>query len=466
MNNKLRDIQILPDRRGRSYLRLDRISFQLLIIIYLTLVFAHAAATPEPLILRSSVTPEKPWVGQKVVMNVDILASDGWAQLKKVSNTEIKGAYLLQLQTQGTRLSETMEGQTYSGQRYEFLLFAQRSGQITVPPVPVDVEIKSWGTGAETQTKRMTIPAVELIARFPPGAEGIHGLISTTRFTANQQWDPQPDNPKAGDAIKRTVRLEASDVSGMAFAPMQYPQTEGLGIYLGEPTVDDAYERGSLTGARIETVTYVFERPGEIEIPGVALAWWDTEAEELKKIDLPGLTLQVVYSPAGESLSGTKERQKYPMLVVALLLAVVVIASIVLLRHRNSLTERWKAWRKAISETEAMSFRRVKKSVRSGDPKAVLRATMQWLDRINVDPQPARLDQFLRQYGDVRVQEAANRLLGNLDPGREKEDISILGSGLAAARNRWRKAQRRKRQPSALLPELNSPQRYAHDDRA
>jgi hypothetical protein len=37
---------------------------------------------------------------------------------------------------------------------------------------------------------RMTIPAVELIARLPPGAKGIRGLISTTNFTVDQQWDP------------------------------------------------------------------------------------------------------------------------------------------------------------------------------------------------------------------------------------------------------------------------------------
>lgn len=108
MNTKQRDNKTLPDRREQCYRRLTRISF-LLVLVRCVLLSARPTATPEPLILRNSVTPDDPWVGQKVVIQVDILTSDGWAQLKKVRDTEVKGAYLLQLQTQGTRLSETVE---------------------------------------------------------------------------------------------------------------------------------------------------------------------------------------------------------------------------------------------------------------------------------------------------------------------------------------------------------------------
>jgi hypothetical protein len=408
----------------------------------------------EDVILRTSVTPEKAWVGQKVVLHVDVLAKDGWAQLRKVRDTEVNGAYLLRLETQGTRLSETIEGETYSGQRYELLLFAQRKGKITVPPVPVEVEVKTWGAGAGSRSHPMSTPLVEFVARTPPGAEDIRGLISTTRLMANQKWEPETAGPKVGDAVKRTIMLKAPDVSGMAFAPMEHPEITGLGIYSSEPTVEDAYARGTLTGTRIETVTYVFERPGEIGIPGVVLFWWDIGDQKLRRVELPGRSLKVVGVPATVTAATTEARHQQNMPRWWLVLG-AAIAAIIALAFRSSLWSRWEAWKKAKSETEAMYFRRIIRSARSGDARATLRDTMRWIDRINVGPESARLDLFLRSYGDARTQESASLLVRSLTMDGDIHDMSVLSRGLARARARWRQAQRRIRRATKLLPELN-----------
>ena len=102
----------------------------------------------DDIIFRSAVLPESPWVGQKASLNVDVLAKDGWAQLKKIHEIEVAGAYVLRLETQGTRLSEVIDGDSYTGQRYSFMIFAQRDGKLTIPPVPVDVEVTRWGSGS------------------------------------------------------------------------------------------------------------------------------------------------------------------------------------------------------------------------------------------------------------------------------------------------------------------------------
>ena len=79
------------------------------------------------------------------------------------------------------------------------------------------------------------------------------------------------------------------------------------------------------------------------------------------------------------------------------------------------------------------------RSARLGDERAVLRETMRWLDRINDDSRPARLDQFLQKYGEAR----------------EQENVSELIGALATARKRWQRAQRRTGQVTGLLPGFN-----------
>ena len=406
----------------------------------------------EDILFRTAVTPEEPWVGQQVLLSVDVLAKDGWAQLKKISDFEIDGAHVLRLETQGVRLNEVIDGDSYTGQRYEFMLFPQRDGRFTILPTPVDVEVRSWGVGRGDQIHRLSLPVIEFAARTPPGAEGIRGLISTTDLTASQSWDPEIDRAEVGDAIERTIILRASDVSGMAFAPMLHGKTENLGIYPGEPTVEDTFDRGDLNGAREETVTYVFEQPGEFEIPGMSFSWWDVRNAELKRIDVPGLSMRVLAGPATDSAVVNEVTQlSYSWPRWAALIAAVITALIAFRFGRQAL-DRFASWCKARNETEAVYFKRV---LRSGDRKVLLRETMRWLDRINSNSQPARLDRFLEQYGDTDTQLATADLMTTLTVDQDKSTVSRFVHGLATARKRWRRAQRTRQRAAILLPELN-----------
>lgn len=409
--------------------------FALVFICSLSSAIVLAA---EDIILRTAVIPGEAWVGQKVVLHVDVLAKDGWAQLKKVTDAEVEGAYLLRLESQGTRLSETIDGDSYTGQRYDFMLFAQRDGKITVPSVLVDVEIRTWGADAGTRIERMSLPLVEFVTRTPPGAEGIRGLISTGNLTARQDWNPDTESAVVGDAIKRRITLRAEDVSGMAFPPILHDELENLGIYPGEPTVEDKFARGDLTGTRVETVTYVVERAGDFELPSVELTWWNIDTQELQHIVLPGLTLQVAGGP-----TVTSQLNQRPSWSTLIPLFVVVFAVLV---FGGRVLTGWTAWRQARNETEAAYFRRIRRSARSGDQYAVLRDTMRWLDRINDDSQAARLDLFMQKYGDSRAREVILERI-------EHDTMAFLNS-LAAARKCWQRAQRGG-EAGNLLPDLN-----------
>lgn len=409
-------------------------------------IASECARAAEDIILRTTVTPEEAWVGQKVVLHVDVLAKDGWAQIRKVADAEVDGAYLLRLESQGTRLSETIEGDSYTGQRYEFMLFAQRDGTLTVPSIPVDVEIRTWGAESDSRIQRLSLPLVEFVARTPPGAEGIRGLISTSKLTATQDWEPETESLVVGDAIKRRITLRAEDVSGMAFAPTRYNRIENLGIYPGEPTVDDKFARGDLNGSRVETVTYVFERAGSFALPDVELTWWNTDSRELQHIVLPGLNLQITGGPAADSTSSQQAaQQQNKRLLWSSLIAIFILLVAVLVFGRRAASA-WTAWRKTRSETEAAYFRRIRRSAQSGDHSAVLSNTMRWLDRINDKTEPARLDLFLQEYGDSQSREA---VLGQND-----SDSMAFLSSLTEARKRWQQAQIGEA-GQYLLPDLN-----------
>jgi len=399
------------------------------------------------IVLRSTVMPERAWVGQKVVLNIDVLAKDGWAQLPKGVDLEVAGAYLLDLESQGTRLGETIDGDAYTGQRYSFMLFAQREGEFAVPAVPVDVAITTWGVNGGTRIVRAKLPAAEFIARTPPGAEHVAALVSSVSLTANQSWEPETQTAMVGDAIKRSIVLRAKDVSGMAFSPTVFDAMDDIGVYPGEPSVEDQFDRGDFGGERVETVTYVFERAGRFEIPAVEITWWNTTAEELQHIVLPGLALEVTGELLAETAVSTKELQQSDRRTLWVALGVTALAMILLMFSVGRLVPVWRAWRKAEDESEAAYFRRIRRAVRSGDAAGVLRDTMRWLDRINDQSLPARLDSFLCRYGDAGEQAAV--------VGAGKSGTRKFFRNLAVARKHWRKTQADEKRADDLLPNLN-----------
>src|SRR5215470_9604513 len=321
---------------------------RLLLTLGLCLALAPSlSAAEEGVILRTSIEPKADiWVGQQVRLLIDVLGRDGWAQIRKFHPFEVPGAIVLQVDSQGTRLTDTVSGATWTGQHYEWLVFPQRAGVITIPPIVVDVETKDVATQQATSVPDQKTSAVAFQAALPPGADQEHGLISTTRLEAGQTLDPSTAEFKVGDALKRTISLRAADISGMAFEPVQYPPVAGIGIYPAEPMVQDAVNRGSLSESRrTESVTYVFERDGNYVLPDVTVTWWDLGEKRLHREVLPGPHVRVVLAgPAtkggGTSAPAVRSWPRWLGLVVAVGVAAVGAG----LYWRQAMRARYQAW--------------------------------------------------------------------------------------------------------------------------
>jgi hypothetical protein len=422
----------------------------------LFLVWCPVASAAGDIVLRSAVEPAEAWIGQRVVLQIDVLGADGWAQISRFGDLDLPGAYLIRTDSQGTRLQEIIDGVAYTGQRYEVSIYPQRPGAIEVPAIPVEVTIKAWGAEASQRVQQGQAPAVTIQARLPPGAEGVGGLVSTTQLSANQQWNPVNGASKVGDALQRTVTLQAEDVSGMAFAPLAYADLPGVGIYPAGPEVSDSADRGSLSGRRSETVTYVFERAGAVQIPDIQLTWWNVSTEELETITLPGRELEIAPGPVGSAgASGVSASGPFSARDLWLSMAVLAVALVLLLRLGRPLLRRWGAWRRRRRDSEARYFRHALGSVRSQDARRALRDVMRWVDRINPTAQPAQLRDFVRAFGDAGAEEAFDRLLRDTAAHGRVSDTEAVVSALKAGRREWMEAGRRKRIPSRVLPELN-----------
>jgi hypothetical protein len=414
------------------------------------------ASAAGEIILRAAVEPAEAWVGQRVVLQIDVLGADGWAQISRFGDIDLPGAYLIRSDNQGARLQETVDGETYTGQRYEVSVYPQKAGAIEVPPLPVEVTVKTWGGDASQAVQQKQVPAVTINAKQPPGAEAVRGLISSSRLTAEQQWSPSTETPRVGSALQRTVILQVEDVSGMAFAPLEFADLPGVGIYPAEPDVADSAERGSLSGRRTEAVTYVFERAGVVQIPDIQLSWWNVSTEKLETITLHGYELEIAPGPAGTAgAEGLSASARFSIRDLWLPGSILLVLVVLLLRFGPQLAKRWSAWRRRSLESEARYFKSALTSVRSKNARLALRDIMRWLDRINDGQLPAQLQAFVRRYGDGDAQVEVDRLLDAVANDGRLADTASLITVLTAMRKTWREGGRLASDATSVLPDLN-----------
>jgi hypothetical protein len=426
------------------------------IIVILNLVLLGGSSEgAEDVILRTSTEPAEAWSGQRVRLNIEVLGADGWAQIPDLPAVEVPGAYVMRTESQGVRLSETISRTTYTGQRYQMSIYCQQPGNLEIPQLPVTAVLKQWGVNAAETPYQLTTPATSLICKVPPGAEGIRGLISTTRLDAAQTWSSQPDTVAPGDATTRTIILSADDVSAMAFPPMQHPRIEGVAIYPGQPSVNDETNRGELRGRREESVTYVFEQPGDITLPEIVLSWWDIQNQRLRRIELPGLELTVEGELAPEPVVEPEvapAEQPQDRVPLAAVVAVLIALGLWLGLRIGKI---FQVWRRAWLQSEEAAFRSMNTALRGGDPGKISAAVMHWLDRLDTGTRPARLDLFLEDHGDETTRAAAAALSQSLATGESLTEARVMARGLKKARRHLLHRRHAFQRAENVLPELN-----------
>jgi len=110
----------------------------------------------------------------------------------------------------------------------------------------------------------------------------------------------EPKGLAVGEALRRTVTIEAEGAFGMMLPPLPVPAIAGLSAYPDPPHVEDrGGERGAARVARrVESVAYRLGREGDYELPAIEVAWWDVGAKQMRRARLAAVAFSVAPAPA------------------------------------------------------------------------------------------------------------------------------------------------------------------------
>ncbi|MCP3476576.1 BatD family protein [Bradyrhizobium sp. CCGUVB1N3] len=387
---------------------------------------AQQATAPEP-IVQVTIDPPRVVVGQQTTLAISVMAPNYMTSPPELPGFQVRNAVTRQLQSVNT--NEQRDGVSYAGVRFEYAISPQEPGSYAV--ADQSVRIKYAAEPPATREVTVALPPVSFEAFIPDAARALQPFVSADSMTAEQEIRRSSDQLKAGDAVTRTVTIKAEGTPAMLLPPQQFPAIEGLRLYPAQPKLEDRIDGRTdvMTSTRVDSATYMLERPGDYALPAVEIGWWNNANGKVERIHLDAVPLAVAATAGASQMptdrsgrawtwSDIRELVADHWLIV--LLAAVIAACLGLIAPRaiRRIAADHRRRHEAYRRSEMFAFNRLRRAIRHRDAGASYFALLEWLPHLNASPPSntagafkvaARDPELDRQIGALESELFANR---------------------------------------------------------
>jgi hypothetical protein len=345
--------------------------------------------------------------------------------------------------------NEMRNGKNYQVIERKYLLFAQRSGRITLEGPELDAEIadgsdpfdnmfKSLGA-MMSQTRPLHLQANPITLDVLPRPAEFSPWLPAQKVTLKETWGQEKVH--AGEPIARHLTISAWGLTGEQLpdpsALLRLP--DGIKAYPDSSGIADHIEGNTVLGSRDQNIALIAAHAGRYVLPEVKLAWWDTEHRVRREAVLPEVKLDILPAingivsheapPAAKLKLPNLPEENRPVSTwewSSLGLALLLLAALFAWRFlKRRVTPAIQAKdRKVISAGSA--FNAFQQACRANDPDAARRHLLVWASAVWVDDPPRGLTAFSHRLKDENVTEALRQLDRACYTGQEWE-----GEGLA-----------------------------------
>lgn len=411
------------------------------------------------------------YLGQRVRLIVEVRTDTWFTTAPRYPELKLDGTVALLPEAFGVNFTKREGGTTWAGQRQRYVLFPQRVGQLTVPPIDVALAVSTGGRAGETQV--VTTPSVTINVVAPPGSADVPAFVTTPRLRVSEEWEGNVEDLKVGDAITRRITQSADDVFALLLPTVEFGGIEGFGVYPGTPQLDDRVERGSYAAVRTDQVTYVLQAEGDYEIPAIEIHWFDLGRQRMTTETLDALEVTVLPNPDAvlgeeepaeeeasisieQALRGALDWLAANIHWLTLLAGALFGLQWLWRRYVPSWIAAFRDARERRRRSEARYFDELMRAVRAGNEDEAVACFWRWADRLPGRSAPLTLAALADDSGDRELAAAwrdfeAARYGKRAGEGRPR----ITAASLKTLRRAWLRRQRPAAHPAQAADRLN-----------
>jgi len=228
--------------------------------------------------------------GQRIKLEVTVATPRWFTAGTRIKLPEVPGLILLQNQDFAANATERRQGESWTVQRWFIDVFATKPGAITIPPLQVSVSVSK--STNESIASTLETPAMTVVTKIPPALADLEHWVASPSVTLVQAIEGTLDT-HLGSAINRRITIKAQDVMAMLLPRTTHPVKPLLQMYPEPPVLRNRSNRGNLTATRSDKISWIAAAPGTVEVPGVAVNWWNTSTQKLQILTTEPLSISI-----------------------------------------------------------------------------------------------------------------------------------------------------------------------------
>jgi len=421
------------------------------VISFLALLLAliiPLAVVSQELWSEVSLNKSSVYVGEPVEVSITVYTSTWFTRGIDPGNIKVNGAFTVYFRPVSTSFQKN--GKNYAGVKLIYNVFPYTEKDIVFPSLDIRVETPAEG---DFKGVARVVKSKERNIRVKPIPPGFNqeGWLVTTGMSVYDNWTSDLKNVKVGDVLSRNIRREAQGTVSELIPPVQWDSIPGVSLYPSRSSVENNQSKTAISAVRTETMRYLFEKEGEVQLPEMVFTWYNPVQQKLYKRTLKAIVIQVQPNPdlgmlasirdslqveQEKMLSAREENQPFNILGLTPEQFAGVIAAIAIIGYLffvffKKIIQRTRLKRHQYRNSEAYYFDRFVHLARAKKPGEALNALYRWIDSLHLTE--PNLIYFAGNYGDQVLQRETTKI---------EQDLRNNKSVLAFNLPEWERARK------------------------
>ncbi len=252
----------------------------------------------EELFLEIEVNKDSIYVQEQLLFTVRLFYTINGIRNPQFTELEMPDA-VIQLIGSPNQYEKLIDGVRYGVYEKRYVIFPQRSGPLEIPDILFRGEVTDGSSNfvfRNLNTRRVTAfidgMTVEVKQR-PAAAANSPFWLPVSGLSLEDNWAPDIKELQIGDSVVRTITMVTDGLDGAVLPPFGAADLNGANTYPDPAEIDRTFVSGAIVGTRVETMTIVPTVDGNLEIPEIAIPWWNIDTDQPQVTSIPAKILNV-----------------------------------------------------------------------------------------------------------------------------------------------------------------------------
>lgn len=187
-----------------------------------------------------------------------------------------------------------LNGRAYNVVERVIAIYPQESGEISISPARFEARVLRGGriTGRKVfESDAHTVNVLPIPA--PPDGFPDAVWLPARDVHLSEDWSRDPDRINAGEPVTRHLTISALGQIETQIPAIEPPSIDGLNVYADKPDLSRRIEADGIRGIRKDQYAMIGVNGGAIELPELAVPWWNIDAGAWRVARLPARTINV-----------------------------------------------------------------------------------------------------------------------------------------------------------------------------